>query len=521
MTGNLHGWVTEAANRAPEHRAVIGEDETLSYGSLDEYSNRVAHTLREFGCRRGHRVAVYTPKSARALANFVGVLKAGCVYVPVDAHGGPVRSAQIIRQSDPKVILFSGCEPTEVDDLRLRGAMNGAGTGWLGPTEADVGADFTSEDVDRAPGHFVDAGAGRDDLASILFPAARPRPVRGVPLTHRHIRAFAEWAVDYFDLGPSDRLSGHSDLASGLSILDTWASFAAGAELHHVPRWAHRMPHEIPRLVDERKLTLWVSVPSQLTYVARFRGLEGLALPSLRHVAWSGHTLPTPVLLHWRGRLPTTTFTHLYGPPATALAISHYRIPASFDNPTADIPIGTGLRGDELLVLDDDRVPVAAGRVGDIYVRGESVVTRVRRWADGTTSAHAPSGGSEPPVRTGDRGRREADGTVTLVGTTDFGLLAGTPSLSLAEVENVILQLEEVAACAVILVPATDPGPTPVACAYVPSNGRPLRVAHAAERLRDRLPPHAIPSRWLVLDELPLDRGGRIDRERASALLGG
>jgi acyl-coenzyme A synthetase/AMP-(fatty) acid ligase len=110
---------------------------------------------------------------------------------------------------------------------------------------------------------------------------------------------------------------------------------------------------------------------------------------------------------------------------------------------------------------------------------------------------------------------------VTLVGTTDLGVLAGTPSLSLAEVENVILQLEEVAACAVILVPGTDAGPTPVACAYVPSNGRPLRVAHAAERLRHRLPPHAIPSRWLVLDELPLDRGGRIDRERASALLGG
>lgn len=524
-TGVLHSWVSDAARLRPAARAVIGEADSLTYGELEAYSNRLAAVLRAHGCTKGDRVAVLMPNSPVAVASLIGALKAGCAYVPLDPSGGMVRIADMIRQCEPRVLLSGGCSPDVVDDLASPGALGSAVRGWLGPDDPPRRVDFTLPDIEAASPEAVPSDVGPDDLAYILFTSGTTGSPKGVPITHASAYAFIDWAVRHFELGPDDRLSGHTALTFDLSTFDIYATFAAGAELHQVPKRACLLPHGVANFIQEKRLTLWFSVPSQMAYVARFDALDGKDLKSLRHVVWCGDVLSTPSLVHWKQRLPGVTFTNLYGPTEATVASSYYTVPHDFDDPTAAIPIGTACEGEELLVLDEQLARVPDGETGDIHIRGVGLSPGYWRDPERTAAAFLQdplaTNGSGRLYRTGDRGRRGPDGLVHFLGRADFQIKTAGYRVEPAEVENAILQLQEIAACAVVPVQVDDFNGSAVGCAYVPSNGSPLRVGEIKKRLSDRLPGYMVPTRWLVLEELPVDSRGKIDRARARALLGG
>jgi amino acid adenylation domain-containing protein len=520
MTETLHDCVTEAARSRPDARALIGEDRTFTYAELDDYSNRLAWVLRSHGCERGHRVALLMPNSAHAVATLLGVLKAGCAYVPLDPSGGVVRIADMLRQCEPKVLIANGCAPQLVEDLDTRGVV----TGWLGPADpAPRPTDFTLADIAAAPSDLPVSDVGPDDLAYILFTSGTTGSPKGVPVRHRSARAFRDWSVRQFGLGPDDRVSGHTALTFDLSIFDIFTTFGAGAELHLVPKRVRLMPHEVARFIEERELTLWFSVPSQLAYVARFDALADADVGSLRHVAWCGDVLTTPSLLYWKRRLPGVTFTNLYGPTETTVASSYHVVPDSFDDPGATIPIGTACTGEELLVLDEHLVGVPEGAVGDLYIGGIGLSPGY--WRDLVRTEEAfiqdprSADGSERLYRTGDRGRLGPGGAVEFLGRADFQIKTGGYRVEPAEVERAVLALPKVTACVVVAVTVDDFSGNAVGCVYVPSPGTAPRASEMKKQLADALPAYMVPSRWLALAELPLDSRGKVDRARARSLM--
>jgi len=519
MTGLLHDYVTEAARSRPHARAVIGEDRTFTYAELDEHSNRIASVLRDHGCVRGDRVALLMPTSASAVATLVGVLKAGCAYVPLDPAGGVLRTAAMLRQCEPRVLLAGDCKPEVLRDLDNAGVV----LGWLGPGPTPDGATFDLGDIQSAPADVPVSDVGPDDLAYILFTSGTTGSPKGVPIRHRSARAFTDWAVEHFDLGPADRLSGHTALTFDLSIFDVFVTFGAGAELHLVPKKVRLLPHEVSNFIQERRLTLWFSVPSQLAYVARFDALGTEDLDSLRHVVWCGDVLATPSLLYWKRRLPGVTFTNLYGPTETTVASSYHTVPESFDDPTVPIPIGTACAGEEILVLDEKLTPVSEGSVGDIYIGGVGLSPGY--WRDPVRTEEVfirdprSTDGPERLYRTGDRGRLGPGGVVNFLGRADFQIKTAGYRVEPAEVEGAALALPEVAACVVVAVTVDDFSGSAVGCVYVPAGGTSPRAAEMKKRLGATLPAFMVPSRWLAVDALPLDSRGKVDRVQSRALL--
>jgi acyl-coenzyme A synthetase/AMP-(fatty) acid ligase len=168
---------------------------------------------------------------------------------------------------------------------------------------------------------------------------------------------------------------------------------------------------------------------------------------------------------------------------------------------------------------------VPDGDIGDICIRGVGLSPGYWRDPDRTAAVFLQdplaTNGSGRLYRTGDRGRRGADGVVHFLGRSDFQIKTSGYRVEPAEVENAILGLDEIAACAVVSVKVDDFSGSTIGCAYVPSNGTPLRPGEIKLRLADTLPAYMVPTRWLVLEELPLDSRGKIDRTRARTLLGG
>lgn len=521
MTRLLQSWVREQAIQRPAAPAVLLADSCLTYGELDALSTQLAQVLKRSGCRRGDRICLLMPKTPLAIAALIGIYKADCTYVPLDPSSPVARLSRIIESCEPRSLLVASrlggklgalteCAGWRPDTLLgWMGAGDGAGEG---PAPA-----FTLDDVLCAPVASIEPANGPSDPAHILFTSGSTGNPKGVVITHANVATFIEWAVGYFGLDSSERMSGHAPLHFDLSMFDVFGAFAAGAELHLVPAECHLLPHKQAQWIRDSRLTHWFSVPSALNYMAKFGVVGQGDFPTLRRVAWCGDVLPTPVLVHWMQRLPHAQFTNLYGPTEASIASSYYTLPAPPVDMAAAIPIGSACGGEELLVLDETLAPVAPGVTGDLYIGGAGLSPGYWRNPEETSRAFVESTGADGRIyRTGDLARRGEDGLVYFAGRKDHQVKSRGYRIELGEIEVALNTVESLRECAVLAVHSDGFEGVKICCAYVPLNGAQVSPLKLRNELSALLPDYMIPSEWKAYSELPKNATGKIDRRRLS-----
>jgi amino acid adenylation domain-containing protein len=515
----LQEWVTHQAERRPHAAALVSDEGRLTYAELDALSSRLARVLRDAGCRRGDRVALLMPKSPRAIAGLLGIYKADCVYVPLDPASPAARLEKILDACENRWVLSSApCAPLLEQLLAQPRWRQSLSIGWLDrrPPGPGVRPAFTLQDVAAASPAPLDYANGPDDAAHILFTSGSTGTPKGVVIGHQNVISFVEWARQYFGLEARDRMSAHPPLHFDLSFLDIFGAAAAGAELHLVPGELGVLPNKMADFIRNSELTQWFSVPSVLTYLARFDVVRFHDFPHLRRLLWCGEVLPTPALMYWMQRLPHVTFTNLYGPTETTIASSYYTVPACPQDPQASVPIGTACAGEELLVLDEQLQEAAAGEAADLYIGGSGLAAGYWRDAERTAAAFVadPRRPGERIYRTGDVARRGEDGLVYFLGRNDSQIKSRGYRIDLGESEAALNTVPGVQECAVVAIDAGGFEGAVICCAYVPAPGREVTPALLRREAGRLVPSYMLPARWLALDQFPRNPNGKTDRKK-------
>jgi amino acid adenylation domain-containing protein len=492
----------------------------VSYAELEARSNQVAHLLREVGVSRGDRVGLYLEKSAESLVGIYGVLKAGAVYVPLDPQAPAARLGYIARDCGISCLLSAAGKARYWKPLIDGGA----------PIETfvilDAAAETASDDLPsgtRVVGSVaVDAQAETApasrtiglDLAYVLYTSGSTGEPKGVMLSHRNGLAFVEWAVDEFGVRPEDRLSSHAPLHFDLSTFDLFAASASQATVVLVPRTTSMFPVEVVRFIDGQGITVWYSVPSVLSMVTQKATLPSAGLPRLRTVLFAGEVFPTKYLRQLMTLLPHARFCNLYGPTETNVC-TWYDVPPLPEGQTEPIPIGKEIADVEVFAVTEDGRRAQPGEVGELYVRGPTVMQGYWGDAERTARMLVPHP-FEPELtdrvyRTGDLVREDREGNYEFLGRRDAQIKSRGYRIELGEVEAALYANPKIVECAVLAIP-DELVTNRLAAVVVTQNG--IAAEELARECSQRIPSYMVPETFDFRDALPKTSTGKVDRDR-------
>jgi len=528
MVELLQSWLTLQADTRPESVAVVLREQKLTYAKLEALSNQLARALKESGCRKGDRICLLMPKTPMAIVGILGIYKADCVYVPLDPSSPGARLTKIFLSSESRCLLGSILVVNKVEELLTdQNVRKSTVVGWLDTGfplkkhitgQRIVDHEFSLTDILSCSDQSIEHENNGHDAAHILFTSGSTGTPKGVVITHANVIAFVDWATQYFGMNAADRVSGQTPLCFDLSIFDIFGSIAVGAELHLTPNDINLIPHKLADWIRDSRLTQWFSVPSILNYMAKFNVVNYYDFQFLKRILWCGEVLPTPSLVYWMKRMPSTRFTNLYGPTETTIASSYYTVPKCPENDQVEIPIGTACAGEELLVLGQDLQKVLVGTTGDLYIRGNGLSPGYWRDPVKTSAVFLKNPYSPDPAdriyKTGDLARIGDDGQVYFSGREDTQIKSRGYRIELGEIEGALNTINELQESAVVAIETDGFEGKSICCAYVPFKDNLTTSAQVREQLSKLLPPYMLPAQWMSYKALPKNANGKIDRRK-------
>ena len=516
----LHRMIDEAALRHPEHPAIRCDGETTTYEELARRANGLARVLLATGLERRARVAVLLGKNPRVPVAFYGVLAAGGVLVPIDPRS-PVEQVTRILAATGATHLVSEPERRQVVQQALVACPEVSQVVGL---EADDGLPFRCQPWSTV---FEEAGDRPPDVpvigldpAYVLHTSGSTGAPKLIQHTHSSAMSFVDWAVTEYSLTREDRLSNHSSHHTCFATFDFYAAARAAATTVILTPAALMMPASLSSLLERERVTVWYSVPTALVQLSLRGQLETRALDSIRWVLFAGETFPEKHLRRIMRQLPGARFSHVYGSTETNVCTYHH-LPESGEL-GSPLPIGRACSNARTLVVDGDLRPVPDGEVGELLVRGSTVMSgywgepeRNRRVLVRRTSAGDLE---ETFFRTGDRVKVLDDGNLTFVARADLQVKVRGYRVELEEVESALLSLDPVEEAAAFAVP-DDEGSSAIWAVVVAGDGAASSREEIASAVGKILPVHAVPAEIAVLESLPRTPTGKVDRNALRARL--
>ncbi|ANQ72823.1 non-ribosomal peptide synthetase [Rhodococcus sp. 008] len=489
---------------APDAVAVVFDGQSLTYGELSERVNKLARKLIEDGVGPESLVALAMRRSLDLVVGMYAVIAAGGAYVPLDPDHPAERIGHILTTADPVCVLST-----------TRDA-------FVAPNGADVllidAADFSSyspsvvSDADRR-GRLHDVNA-----AYVIFTSGSTGKPKGVAVSHHAIVNQVLWMQDQYSIGTEDVYLQKTATTFDVSLWGYFTALLSGTSVVLASHDGHRDPAYLAGLIEDHRVTLTDFVPSMLTVFAA--SVPERALVSLRDVFVIGEALPVETVRAF-AQVSSASLHNVYGPTEAAVSITYYEVDGS---ESTGIPIGVPEWNSQVYVLDSRLRPVPVGVAGELYLAGDQLargyvarpdLTSDRFVANPFVEASDTNGEINPGVsrmyRTGDLVWWNTAGELEYVGRTDFQVKFRGQRIELGEIESALLAHSTVAQC-VVTVASTDMGDQLVAYVIaVPDSVIDVEVLRNA--LPESLPVYMIPNAIMVLDELPLNSSGKLDRK--------
>lgn len=496
----VHQLVERQALLMPDSSAVSDGQRELTYAELHSAATRASQRLRAAGVMSGSLVGLMTERSLDAIIALLAVAMAGAASVPLDPSYPAARLR--IMLDDPRIaaVVYSG-------ELVVSAP---AGTAVLPLTEVtdQGGPGSAPRDVD--PGH---AEHPEDALFTLVFTSGSTGVPKGVEITHRGV---ARLVTDEQCTGftADDVVLQYAPLTFDACFLEIWGALACGARLELAPPGPLGLA-ELAEVIEERGITVLWLTSGLFHQIAEY---EADCLRGVRRLFVGGDVVSPHHVDRVARMWPHVELVNGYGPTENTTFTCFHRI--NHNGPLglrSSVPIGRPVARTRVHVLDRYGQLVPAGVPGELWVSGEGLARGYALRPDLTAERFVtPQEGPLRGVRmyrTGDRVRFLADGALEFLGRTDLQVKVNGFRIELPEIESALLACPGVRQACVIVEQDAVGGKR--LASYVVAEDADGRLGlELRKALRAQLPHYMVPTRYTVLEELPLTHNGKVDRAR-------
>lgn len=481
--------------RAPAADKVFLENHdgaAITYGGLDEGSARMAGALARLGVQPGDRVAAQVEKSPEALLLYLGCLRAGAVFLPLNTAYTPAEIEYFLTDAEPRVFV---CDHAQKE--KLAGVAAKAGVARVETLGVKRDGSLM-EAFANAPAEFADARRGPGDLAAILYTSGTTGRSKGAMLSHDNLASNALTLVDYW------RFTANDVLIHALPIYHTHGLFVAtntmllaGGTILFQPK----LDADVILKLMQRATTM-MGVPTFYTRLLQHKGLTPEAAKHMRLFISGSAPLLAETHREWRARTGHSILER-YGMTETNMNTSN-----PYDGDRVAGTVGFPLPGVSARIRDAETgADVPRGEIGVIEVKGPNVFSGYWRMPEKTAAEFRPDGF----FITGDLGKIDERGYIHIVGRGKDLVISGGFNVYPKEVEDEIDALPGVIESAVIGVPHADFGEG-VTAVVVRDKAAAIDEKTVIAALGARLAKFKQPKRVIFVDDLPRNAMGKVQK---------
>jgi len=492
----LHQLFEQQAKERPDAVALKADDISLTYRELDERANQLANLLIGRNLPPESFVGVCTDRSSHMVVALLGVLKAGCAYLPMDPLYPADRLAFMIEDTKARVVL-------SLSSLREKLPSFAGEILLLDEAQAALEAAGKERPALRAlPGN----------LAYVIHTSGSTGQPKGVVVSHQAVTNFLVSMADRPGLTAADALLAVTTISFDIAGLELYLPLAVGARLVLASREVASASEKLMETLKAEGITVMQATPAtwQLLYGGGWTGD-----PDLK-VLCGGEAL-SPELADRLLRSCKSVW-NVYGPTEATIWSTVHRVDAD-DGTAGSVSIGRPLANTRIYIVDRLFQPVPIGVPGELLIGGDGLARGYLNRPDLASEkfmadpfAHAESPGSRL-YRTGDLVRYTPDGRISFLGRIDYQVKVRGYRIELGEIEAV---LDHHAAIekSVVITREDTPGSVRLV-AYIVGPGNPEGLPKAGELkdfLKAKLPEYMVPAIYVPLAELPLTPNGKINR---------
>jgi amino acid adenylation domain-containing protein len=495
------------ANRTPGAIAVSFGKELYTYSELNRRANQLAHYLRRRGVGPETMVGLHVERSLEMVIGFLGILKAGAAYLPLDPTYPPERLAFMLEDAQVPILLTRQHVLEHLPDPLL-------------PTPYSlILLDTDWETIAQESEENPRSGATLENTIYVIYTSGSTGRPKGVMVPHRALVNHAMAMIEAFGLGQSDRLLQFLSLSFDASAEEFFPTLLSGATLVVPPPDLELTGADFLRFCEQQEINIlhlpaafwhhWVDelAASDLSVKAPLKillvGGESPAVDRLR--VWS-HLVAQPV-----------RFLNAYGPTETTITTTFYETECDEDAiANLDrVPIGRPIANAQAYLLDREQWPVPVGVPGELYIGGVGVTQGYLNRPALTAERFIPDPFDGVPgarlYRTGDMVRYLPDGNIEFLGRVDHQVKVRGFRIELGEIETAVSKHPAVQH-AVVLAREDEPGDKYLVAYVVPTKDTAPSAAELRSFLKQNLPAYMVPSIFVHLEALPLLPTGKVNR---------
>lgn len=490
----------EQSERNPDQKALIFENEELTYKELNEKSNQLAHYLKDKGVITETLVGICLERSLEMIISILGIIKAGGVYLPLDPDNPEERIQYILEDASLKYIITQ---------KKFNNKLLNYKNNYL---NIDEGKSL----LDEYPKDNLSAGLTKDNLIYTIYTSGSTGKPKGASNTHKGVLNRILWMQDEYKLNNNDRVLQKTPYTFDVSVWEFFLPLVAGSTLVIAKPEGHKDSDYLIEIINEKQITTIHFVPSMLQIFLESKKAE--TCRSLKRVICSGESLSYGLQETFFRKIKAELH-NLYGPTEAAVDVTYWD--CSNRNNRKIVPIGKPISNVKIYILDEFLETVPVNVIGEIYIAGICLARNYLNRPDLTAEKFLPDpfskNAGDRMYRTGDLGRWLFDGSIECQGRIDNQVKIRGFRIELGEIESVLKQYPLIND-AVVISRENQAYEKQLAAYLIPKfemklDENKLIAIEVRSYLQKKLPDYMIPSSFTILDKLPLTTSGKVDRK--------